>query len=991
MATNSSKYKLTGVNGSEIQISLNGPTGPTGPANVLNIGNVTTAETGVPAAASITGSSPSQLLHLTLPKGNTGTAATIAVGATTTGEAGSSASVTNGGSSSAAVFNFTIPKGDKGNTGTLSLGTVATGNAGTDVIITNTGTPEAGEFNFTIPRGNTGLTGPANQLSVNPTVTGAAGTDASVVISGTAPSQTLSFTIPRGNTGLTGPTGPANQLSVNPTVTGAAGTDASVVISGTAPSQTLSFTIPRGDTGATGSSGAVSLLTGFASAAGTVAETDTILAAVGKLDGNIALRATTASLYPYIGGKLLTYLDEEDAIADPLISAGDIYRKSAGGVDYVNPDNVPSLDLRFADDKTLTARRGPTPTFTRGSGATYIGSDGLIHGIDTSTTSNSISAASKTFTLDATAGQDQLWRTGDAVEASNGSNIMTGTVTSYDATTQSLVCNMTTASGTGTFTSWRIGYRGPRFDHDPISRTNLLVRSNELNISPWGPATVTVEAVAGSGLDGGNAWRLTPTGSDSALGQARTIAASSPHTFSVWLKSDTGSNVSLSLSVWDNTASTNRGLKSITVTTQWQRFDITTSTVVAGNSTSFNIGTFASWTTGENILAWGAQLEAGSTATSYIPTTTAPVTIRDCRGLLIEEGRQNLFQYSEIFNEADSSNYWDSATANAVTSNQTTSPDGAATADLLTTSTTSFDCFVRRTINWVGSTQYSYSIFLKRGPSNHRYVGLYIGAGITGALQYPYFDFDNPTTVQIPSGTMVGTINSTRVDAYPNGWYRVSVTFTTAATPVTIYGGVYVSTSNGTLSSTPTAGLDCYIWGIQAETGSFPTSYIPTTTGTLARSADVCNITGDDFSGFYNQSEGTLTVKVEEFRRGTSYNTVVEIFNGLSYSGNRLGVVFGGLRSGVTSPLEISLFSGGPAQYQTATTSTSSGYTAAIAYATDNVRGSLNGNLLAADTPPSNVNIGANTIRFGSIGIHIAAVRFYKKRLPNAKLQALTV
>jgi hypothetical protein len=446
----------------------------------------------------------------------------------------------------------------------------------------------------------------------------------------------------------------------------------------------------------------------------------------------------------------------------------------------------------------------------------------LIHGIDTSTTSNSISAASKTFTLDATAGQDQFWRTGDAVEASNGSNIMAGTVTSYDPATQSLVCNMTTASGTGTFTSWRIGYRGPRFDHDPVSRTNL-------------------------------------------------------------------------------------------------------------------------------------------------------------------------FQYSEIFNEAASSNYWDSATANAVTSNQTTSPDGAATADLLTTSTTSFDCFVRRTINWVGSTQYSYSIFLKRGPSNHRYVGLYIGAGITGALHYPYFDFDNPTTVQIPSGTMVGTINSTRVNAYPNGWYRVSVTFTTAATPVTIYGGVYVSTSNGTLSSTPTAGLDCYIWGIQAETGSFPTSYIPTTTGTLARSADVCNITGDDFSGFYNQSEGTLTVKVEEFRRGTSYNTVVEIFNGLSYSGNRLGVVFGGLRSGVTSPLEISLFSGGPAQYQTATTSTSSGYTAAIAYATDNVRGSLNGNLLAADTPPSNVNIGANTIRFGSIGIHIAAVRFYKKRLPNAKLQALTV
>ena len=41
-----------------------------------------------------------------------------------------------------------------------------------------------------------------------------------------------------------------------------------------------------------------------------------------------------------------------------------------------------SLDLQFAADKTLTARRGPTPTFTRSqtspTGTTYIGSDGLL-------------------------------------------------------------------------------------------------------------------------------------------------------------------------------------------------------------------------------------------------------------------------------------------------------------------------------------------------------------------------------------------------------------------------------------------------------------------------------------------------------------------------------------------------------------------------------------------------------------------------------------
>jgi hypothetical protein len=700
------------------------------------------------------------------------------------------------------------------------------------VVIRSNSNSDTSHFNFLV----TSVTDEGNHHHINGTYVSGSAFDSNEIVA-------FDFFV-TGDKGDTGQTGPATQLSVSGTTTGAAGTNASVIISGTAPNQSLAFTIPQGIQGIqgiqgpTGSSGATALLTGYVSGAGTVAATDTVIQAVGKLNGNDELKAPIASLYPYIGGKLLTYLDEEEAIADPLISAGDIYRKTAGGVDYVNPDNVPSLDLRFAADKTLTARRGPTPTFTRGSGATYIGSDGLIHGIDTSTTSNSISVASKTFTLAATLGQDQLWRTGDAVEASNGSNIMAGTVTSYDAATQSLVCNMTTASGTGIFASWRIGYRGPRFDHNP----------------------------------------------------------------------------------------------------------------------------------------------------------TSPFA---CRGLLIEEGRTNLFQYSEIFNEAASSNYWDSATANAVTSNQTTSPDGAATADLLTTSTTSFDCFVRRTINWVGSTQYSYSIFLKRGPSNHRYVGLYIGAGITGALQYPYFDFDNPTTVQIPSGTMVGTINSTRVDAYPNGWYRVSVTFTTAATPITVYGGVYVSTSNGTLSSAPTAGLDCYIWGIQAETGSFPTSYIPTTTGTLARGADVCNITGGDFNNFYNQSEGTLFADVSGLMNTTllgnrsffaisdgTYNNSLSILKAAGIAAIRGEGVTGGGANQFTLSNAYAPFT----QYKVA-----------LGVKTNDTNMAANGSLKTTDTSvtlPSTMNRldlrDPTAAAGGHPSGHIAAIRYYKKRLPDAKLVTLT-
>ena len=179
---------------------IKGDTGATGPSNVLSIGTVVGGAT---AAATITGTSPTQILNLTLPTGATGatgpqgptgatgatgatgTAATITVGTTTTGSPGSSASVTNSGTSSAAVFNFTIP----GASGVVAGGTA--GQALTKVDSTDYNTQWT-----TIPLLNTAntFTGGVQQIT-----TASAGT-IGLIIRGSA-SQTADLTQYQGSTG----------------------------------------------------------------------------------------------------------------------------------------------------------------------------------------------------------------------------------------------------------------------------------------------------------------------------------------------------------------------------------------------------------------------------------------------------------------------------------------------------------------------------------------------------------------------------------------------------------------------------------------------------------------------------------------------------------------------------------------------------------------------------------------------------------------------
>jgi hypothetical protein len=116
---------------------------------------------------------------------------------------------------------------------------------------------------------------------------------------------------------------------------------------------------------------------------------------------------------------------------------------------------------------------------------------------------------------------------------------------------------------------------------------------------------------------------------------------------------------------------------------------------------------------------------------------------------------------------------------------------------------------------------------------------------------YPNVSYDFNTDILTNDG-----VTSTRT-FYSNGWIRITATAT--LTSHTMVSGL-IAFSRGTL----------YVWGLQVEAGAFPTSYIPTTASTVTRSADLADMTGTNFSSWYNQSEGTLYADLNNITTRTS-------------------------------------------------------------------------------------------------------------------------
>jgi hypothetical protein len=180
--------------------------GTSGPENVLSIGTVETADFGDPAAATITGDSPEQVLNLVLPVGAQGPANTLTVGTVTSVDFGDDPEVTITGDAPDQTINFVLPVGDAGPSNTLTLGTVTTGEPGSDAIVEITGTSPEQTINFTIPEGPVGV---SNTLTVGTVTSVSPIDDPSVTITGDSPNQVINFALKQGIQGPPGDLGTA--------------------------------------------------------------------------------------------------------------------------------------------------------------------------------------------------------------------------------------------------------------------------------------------------------------------------------------------------------------------------------------------------------------------------------------------------------------------------------------------------------------------------------------------------------------------------------------------------------------------------------------------------------------------------------------------------------------------------------------------------------------------------------------------------------------
>ena len=202
-------------------------------------------------------------------------------------------------------------------------------------------------------------------------------------------------------------------------------------------------------------------------------------------------------------------------------------------------------------------------------------------------------------------------------------------------------------------------------------------------------------------------------------------------------------------------------------------------------------------------------------------------------GLVVEPDRTNLVLQSQAIGTAPWVNY---STAPTISSDATTAPDGTTTADQMTQATAATLSGRSQSITVVAGSVYVLSVYVRSGPTyGNVSLRLRVEDGAGGGIVN--YDFTSATN-----------------------WTRHEVIFTATTTTAVVF------IRNGTSGNQ----MDAYWWGHQLElatgqTAANATSYIPTTSTTQRRYADVVGVRPVEnllaWSNRFDKTTGTSTTR----------------------------------------------------------------------------------------------------------------------------------
>lgn len=197
-------------------------------------------------------------------------------------------------------------------------------------------------------------------------------------------------------------------------------------------------------------------------------------------------------------------------------------------------------------------------------------------------------------------------------------------------------------------------------------------------------------------------------------------------------------------------------------------------------------------------------------------------------GLRIEGQRTNVAQQSESFDNG----YWVKQNM-SVTANAATAPDGNVTADSHVEDTTNAKhTFYRAGSPLVAAGTYAWSVFA--APALRSWAQIYIFDNPVVTERWANFDVTNGVAGHNQN------IAGSRLQRFQSGWYRPSI----VGALTNGNGNVQILSANADINGAGPSfqGLSAaslYIWGGQLELAPFASTYVPTTTASVTRNADV--------------------------------------------------------------------------------------------------------------------------------------------------------